>query len=177
MVAAYCLLLTSYFDNLSVPGSIYHWLMQCPRCDAVVAAEAATCPSCGFVLDTEPTVAYVELPDPEHPLSPEEAASVDGITGWALVVEKGPRAGLTFMLGPGEIAVGRHPDSDIVLDDVTVSRQHCRFDTHHETLQVEDLGSTNGTYVNDARVDTATLNPGDEVMIGRFQFLVARGDG
>jgi hypothetical protein len=151
--------------------------MQCPRCDAVVAAEAATCPSCGFVLDTEPTVAYVELPDPEHPLSPEEAASVDGITGWALVVEKGPRAGLTFMLGPGEIAVGRHPDSDIVLDDVTVSRQHCRFDTHQEHLKVEDLGSTNGTYVNDARVDTATLNPGDEVMIGRFQFLVARGDG
>jgi hypothetical protein len=151
--------------------------MQCPRCDAVVAAEAATCPSCGFVLDTEPTVAYVELPDPEHPLSPEEAASVDGITGWALVVEKGPRAGLTFMLGPGEIAVGRHPESDIVLDDVTVSRQHCRFDSHQETLQVEDLGSTNGTYVNDARVDTATLNPGDEVMIGRFQFLVARGDG
>jgi pSer/pThr/pTyr-binding forkhead associated (FHA) protein len=44
-------------------------------------------------------------------------------------------------------------------------------------LQLEDLGSTNGTYVNDARVDTATLNPGDEVMIGRFQFLVARGDG
>jgi pSer/pThr/pTyr-binding forkhead associated (FHA) protein len=81
------------------------------------------------------------------------------------------------MLGPGQIAVGRHPDSDIVLDDVTVSRQHCRFDSHQERLQVEDLGSTNGTYVNEARVDVASLNPGDEVMIGRFQFLVARGDG
>jgi hypothetical protein len=143
----------------------------------VVEAEAATCPSCGLVLDTEPTVAYVELPDPEHPLTPEEAASVDGITGWALVVEKGPRAGLTFMLGPGKIDVGRHPESDIFLDDVTVSRQHCRFDANEQELQVEDLGSTNGTYVNESRVDIANLNPGDEVMIGRFQFLVARGDG
>jgi len=151
--------------------------MQCPRCDSVVAAEAVTCPFCGLGLDTEPTVAYVELPDPEHPLTPEEAAAVDGITGWALVVEKGPRAGLTFMLGPGKIAVGRHPESDIVLDDVTVSRQHCRLDANDLELQVEDLGSTNGTYVNDSRVDIARLNPGDEVMIGRFQFLVARGDG
>jgi hypothetical protein len=143
----------------------------------VVAAETAVCPSCGLVLDTEPTVAYVELPDPEHPLTPEEAAAVDGIMGWALVVEKGPRAGLTFMLGPGAIEVGRHPESDIVLDDVTVSRQHCRFDASESLLKVEDLGSTNGTYVNDSRVDTASLIPGDEVMIGRFQFLVARGDG
>ena len=81
------------------------------------------------------------------------------------------------MLGPGQIAVGRHPDSDIVLDDVTVSRQHCRFDTHDQKLELEDLGSTNGTYVNDSRVEKASLKPGDEVMIGRFQFLVARGDG
>ena len=151
--------------------------MQCPRCDAVVTADAATCPSCGFVLDTEPTVAYVELPDPEHPLTPEEAAAVEGVTGWALVVEKGPRAGLTFMLGPGKLAVGRHPESDIVLDDVTVSRQHCRFHAHDHELEVEDLGSTNGTYVNNSRVEKASLHPGDEVMIGRFQFLVARGDG
>ena len=129
------------------------------------------------MLDTETTLAYVELPDPEHPLTPEEAASVEGITGWAIVVEKGPRAGLTFMLGPGKIAVGRHPDSDIVLDDVTVSRQHCRFDANEQELLLEDLGSTNGTYVNNSRVDSAALHPGDEVMIGRFQFLVARGDG
>jgi Inner membrane component of T3SS, cytoplasmic domain len=151
--------------------------MQCPHCDALLDATAASCPQCGLVLDTEPTVAYIELPDPEHPLTPEEAASVDGITGWALVVEKGPRAGLTFMLHPGEIMVGRHPDSDIVLDDVTVSRRHCRFSASTNHLRIEDAGSTNGTYVNEARVDEAELGPGDEVLIGRFHFLVARGDG
>ena len=151
--------------------------MQCPRCDELVPADTAICPACGLALDGEPTVAYVELPDPEHPLTAEEAASVGGITGWALVVEKGPRAGLTFMLGPGKVAVGRHPESDIVLEDVTVSRQHSSFDSQEEALHVQDLGSTNGTYVNGRRVEAARLNPGDEVMIGRFQFLVARGDG
>ena len=102
---------------------------------------------------------------------------MDGISGWALVVERGPRAGLTFMLNEGTTGVGRHPDSDILLDDVTVSRQHCQFKVAPDELAVEDLGSTNGTYVNENRVDQATLNPGDQVIIGRFQFLVARGDG
>jgi hypothetical protein len=151
--------------------------MQCPRCDTVVEPGIASCPSCGLIFDSEPTVAYVELPDGEHPLTPEEAASLEGISGWALVVEKGPRAGMTFMLHGGEIAVGRHPESDIMLDDVTVSRQHCRFFSEPSELVVEDAGSTNGTYVNQNRVDRAALNPGDEVLIGRFHFVVARGDG
>ncbi|MGQ0849593.1 MAG: FHA domain-containing protein [Actinomycetota bacterium] len=151
--------------------------MQCPRCDSLVDDGAASCPTCGLVLDSEPTVAYVELPDPNHPLSPQEAASVDGITGWALIVERGPRAGMTFVLHPGEISVGRHPESDILLDDVTVSRHHCRFLCDETELAVEDSGSTNGTYVNGSRVDRLDLDPGDEVLIGRFNFLVARGDG
>ncbi|HEX2420749.1 MAG TPA: FHA domain-containing protein [Acidimicrobiia bacterium] len=119
----------------------------------------------------------MELPDPQHPLTPDEAASLDGISGWALVVEKGPRAGMTFMLNEGTTAVGRQPESEILLDDVTVSRQHCQFKVGANQLTVEDLGSTNGTYVNEERVDQANLNPGDQVIIGRFQFLVARGDG
>ncbi|HEY7582646.1 MAG TPA: FHA domain-containing protein [Acidimicrobiia bacterium] len=151
--------------------------VQCPRCDTVVAAGTTQCPSCGLLFESEPTVAYVELPDPEHPLTPDEAASVDGISGWALVVEKGPRTGMTFVLNEGTTAVGRQPDSEILLDDVTVSRQHCQFTVTVDELAVEDLGSTNGTYVNETRVDQASLNPGDQVIIGRFQFLVARGDG
>ena len=151
--------------------------MQCPRCDSLIQAGADTCPTCGLVLESEPTVAYVELPDTERPLSPEAAANVDGISGWALVVEKGPRAGMTFLLHHGEIAVGRHPESDILLDDVTVSRHHCRFHCDEATLAVEDAGSTNGTYVNESRVDRAELGPGDEVLIGRFHFVVAKGDG
>jgi hypothetical protein len=143
----------------------------------VVEATASVCPNCGLVFESEPTVAYVELPDTERPLTPEEAANVDGISGWALVVERGPRAGMTFLLHPGEIAVGRHPESDILLDDVTVSRHHCRFLCEEESLVVEDAGSTNGTYVNESRVDRAALGPGDEVLIGRFHFIVAKGDG
>lgn len=151
--------------------------MQCPRCDTIVAAGTTQCPSCGLLFESEPTIAYVELPDPEHPLTPEEARDLDGISGWALVVERGPRSGMSFMLSNGTTAVGRHSESDILLDDVTVSRQHCQFTVTDDALAVEDLGSMNGTYVNETRVDRADLGPGDQVMIGRFQFLVARGDG
>ena len=72
--------------------------------------------------------------------------------------------------------MGRHPESDIFLNDVTVSRQHCRFVLEEGRLMVEDSGSTNGTYVNDSRVDEAQLRAGDEVLVGRFHFLVAHGD-
>jgi pSer/pThr/pTyr-binding forkhead associated (FHA) protein len=72
--------------------------------------------------------------------------------------------------------VGRHPESDIFLNDVTVSRHHCRFVVTGDKLRVEDSGSTNGTYVNEQRVDSAELHAGDEVLVGRFHFLVAHGD-
>ena len=114
--------------------------------------------------------------DTDHPLSKDEAEHVAGLSGFALVVEKGPRTGMTYVLPNGNITVGRHPESDIFLNDVTVSRQHCRFVVSEAGMAVEDSGSTNGTYVNDARVDKADLNPGDEVLVGRFHFVVAHGD-
>jgi hypothetical protein len=129
-------------------------------------------------VETDPTVVYVPIADrAEHPLSPDEAAHVDGLSGYAIVVEKGPRTGMTFLLREGNTTtVGRHPESDIFLNDVTVSRHHCRFVTKGETLTVEDSGSTNGTYVNDERVDSSVLSAGDEVLVGRFHFVVAHGD-
>jgi pSer/pThr/pTyr-binding forkhead associated (FHA) protein len=128
-------------------------------------------------VETDPTVLYVPIADrAEHPLSPDEAAHVEGLSGFAIVVEKGPRQGMTFILRDGNTTVGRHPESDIFLNDVTVSRHHCRFVTTADTLTVEDSGSTNGTYVNDSRVDSAQLKAGDEVLIGRFHFVVAHGD-
>jgi pSer/pThr/pTyr-binding forkhead associated (FHA) protein len=128
-------------------------------------------------LDNDPTIIYVPIGDRgEHPLSRDEASQVDGFDGFALVVEQGPRAGLTFVLSEGNTTVGRHPESDIFLNDVTVSRQHCRFVVTGDQLSVEDSGSTNGTYVNEARVDAAPLEPGDEVLVGRFHFVVAHGD-
>lgn len=134
-------------------------------------------PKAEVEVETDPTVLYVPIADrAEHPLSPDEAAHVEGLSGYAIVVEKGPRKGMSFLLKDGNTTVGRHPDSDIFLNDVTVSRHHCRFVTSGEDLTVEDSGSTNGTYVNDERVDSAELQAGDEVLIGRFHFVIAHGD-
>lgn len=128
-------------------------------------------------VETDPTVLFVPIGDrAEHPLSAEEAAHVEGLSGFAIVVEKGPRKGMTFLLRDGNTTVGRHPESDIFLNDVTVSRHHCRFLASGNSLTVEDSGSTNGTYVNDERVDSAELDAGDEVLVGRFHFVVAHGD-
>ena len=128
-------------------------------------------------VETDPTVVYVPLSDrADHPLTADEAAHVEGLSGFAIVVERGPRSGMSFLLREGNTTVGRHPESDIFLNDVTVSRHHCRFAVGRASLAVEDSGSTNGTYVNDARVDRADLEPGDEVLVGRFHFVVAHGD-
>jgi hypothetical protein len=128
-------------------------------------------------VETDPTVVYVPIGDrAEHPLSPDEAAHLEGLSGFAIVVEKGPRKGMTFLLKEGNTTVGRHPESDIFLNDVTVSRHHLRFSTNGDVLTVEDSGSTNGTYVNDERVDSSELSAGDEVLIGRFHFVVVHGD-
>lgn len=128
-------------------------------------------------VETDPTIYFVPLQDRgEHPLTADEAAHVEGVSGFAVVVERGPRTGLTFALPEGNTTVGRHPESDIFLNDVTVSRHHCRFLVSGESLVVEDSGSTNGTYVNEARVDRMDLEPGDELIVGRFHFVVAHGD-
>jgi len=128
-------------------------------------------------VDGDPTVVYVPIQDrADHPMTREEASSLEGVSGYALIVERGPKTGMTYVLPEGNTTVGRHPESDIFLNDVTVSRQHCRFLIEEESLIVEDSGSTNGTYVNDARVDQATLKAGDEVLVGRFHFVVAHGD-
>lgn len=128
-------------------------------------------------VETDPTVLFVPLGDrSEHPLTREEAAHIEGLSGYALVVERGPRSGMTYRLPPGNTTVGRHPESDIFLNDVTVSRHHCRFLVSDDAIRVEDSGSTNGTYVNDQRIDAVELSPGDEVLVGRFHFVVAHGD-
>ncbi len=151
--------------------------MTCPNCSASVPEGASACPSCGVHLETDPTVMFVPV-SAQHPaLTAAEAADVEGFDGHALIVERGPQAGMTFVLSADSTTVGRHPDSDIFLDDVTVSRHHCRFLIGGDRLAVEDSGSTNGTYVNGTRVDRIDLHPGDEVLIGRFHLIVAHGDG
>ena len=92
-----------------------------------------------------------------------------------LVVKRGPNAGSRFLLDRDLTGVGRHPDSDIFLDDVTVSRRHAEFRREGGEYVVSDVGSLNGTYVNREPVDQAALAGGDEVQIGKFRLVFLTG--
>ncbi len=113
----------------------------------------------------------------ERGLTAEEQATIDALRpGTALlVVLRGPNVGGRFLLDDPEITSGRHPDSDIFLDDVTVSRKHAVFYRDGDGYAVRDVGSLNGTYVNRALVDHATLRDGDEVQIGKYRFVYYAG--
>lgn len=128
-----------------------------------------------FVAETDPTVIYV--PVRETSLTPEAARAMSGVKGIALIVERGPEAGKTWLLGMGDTELGRHLSNDIVLDDITVSRRHCTIRVTDQKISLLDAGSTNGSYVNGQRVDAAPLAAGDRLMIGKFHLMVARGDG
>jgi pSer/pThr/pTyr-binding forkhead associated (FHA) protein len=92
-----------------------------------------------------------------------------------LAVRRGPNAGARFLLDHDVTSSGRHPDSDIFLDDVTVSRRHAEFHREGGLFTVRDVGSLNGTYVNRERVESATLSNGDEVQIGKFRLVFLAG--
>jgi hypothetical protein len=92
-----------------------------------------------------------------------------------LAVLRGPNAGSRFLLSSDLTLVGRHPDSDIFLDDVTVSRRHAEFYRHGGTFSVRDVGSLNGTYVNRERIEEAILTAGDEVQVGKFRLVFLLG--
>ncbi|GIG56462.1 MULTISPECIES: oxoglutarate dehydrogenase inhibitor Odhl [Longispora] len=92
-----------------------------------------------------------------------------------LVVRRGPNAGARFLLDHDVTTSGRHPDSDIFLDDVTVSRRHAEFQREGGYFTVRDVGSLNGTYVNRERVEAVTLSNGDEVQVGKFRLVFIAG--
>jgi pSer/pThr/pTyr-binding forkhead associated (FHA) protein len=116
--------------------------------------------------------------DEDQPrLSSEDQRTVDALRpGTALlIVLRGPNTGARFLLDADEVSSGRHPDSDIFLDDVTVSRRHAVFAREGDGYAVRDVGSLNGTYVNRERIDQARLEPGDEVQIGKFRLVYYLG--
>jgi pSer/pThr/pTyr-binding forkhead associated (FHA) protein len=156
-------------------------MMNCNQCGQDAPGDANYCPSCGAPLTaagtaSEDTTAAIEVGalDPHHEVDdlPELAPG----TGM-LVVVRGPNAGSRFLLDRETTTVGRHPDSDIFLDDVTVSRRHAELIRTGSHLVVKDLGSLNGTYVNGERVDERQLGTGDELQIGRFKLLFVAGEG
>ena len=124
-------------------------------------------------VDHDSTAAFRPVRRPD---AGEESPRIEGKFRYALVVESGPQTGLTYVLGDGETSAGRGADSDIYLEDVTVSRSHAAFKVDGEGLTVTDLSSTNGTYVNGRRHETAALAPGDELMLGKFHLVVVVGD-
>jgi pSer/pThr/pTyr-binding forkhead associated (FHA) protein len=113
----------------------------------------------------------------DRALNPVDAAAVDALpVGHALlVVQKGPGAGSRFLLDTDVVNAGRHPDSEIFLDDVTVSRRHAVFNRSGDSFTVSDVGSLNGTYVNRDRIESHQLSDGDEVQIGKYRLVFFAG--
>ncbi|UTT40889.1 FHA domain-containing protein [Glutamicibacter mishrai] len=112
---------------------------------------------------TEPSVIYT--------LSEDEKNAVRALpSGSALLIaHSGPNKGARFLLDTDESIAGRHPNANIFLDDVTVSRRHAKFTRNGESFLLSDIGSLNGTYINGDRIDEIQLNSGVQVQIGKFR--------
>lgn len=109
--------------------------------------------------------------DPKEGLDAEELAAVASLPAGSalLIVKRGPSDGSRFLLDVDVTTAGRHPNAEIFLDDVTVSRKHAEFKRDAQGFTVTDLASLNGTYLNGSRVDSSRLSDGDEVQVGKFK--------
>jgi len=149
----------------------------CNKCGHRNPPGSNFCASCGAALDRtsdEPTtITFLPVEGVGDPATGEVSVAVDELPeGYGmLVVKRGPNAGSRFVLEAETTKVGRHPDSDIFLDDVTVSRRHAEFVRTGQGYEVRDVGSLNGTYLNRERIDAAVLANGDEVQIGKFKLV------
>jgi pSer/pThr/pTyr-binding forkhead associated (FHA) protein len=124
----------------------------------------------------ETTISLGSLVPPEAEdtgLSGADQAAIDALPEESalLVVQRGPNAGARFLLDADRTTAGRRPESDIFLDDVTVSRKHAEFIRREGQFVVRDVGSLNGTYVDRDRIEEAVLKDGDEVQIGKYRLV------
>lgn len=161
--------------------------IYCTRCGQANPDDARFCLHCGTMLARAggdrpgETTSIISLSGEGEAEYGEESfadpASLESLpVGTALlVVKRGPNAGSRFLLDSDITTAGRHRDSDIFLDDVTVSRRHAEFYRHGERFIVRDVGSLNGTYVNQERIEEAALNGGDEVQVGKFRLVFLSG--
>jgi pSer/pThr/pTyr-binding forkhead associated (FHA) protein len=111
-------------------------------------------------------------------MSPSDVSAVENLPAGSamLLVQRGPDAGARFLLDSDVVTVGRHPDSDIFLDDISVSRRHATFTRSGGGYVISDLGSLNGSYINRDRIDSeVTLAGGDEVQIGKYRLIYFAG--
>ncbi|HYI56925.1 MAG TPA: FHA domain-containing protein [Microlunatus sp.] len=123
--------------------------------------------------DTTKTIPPVVVESDTEGLSAEDEAAVNALPGGSalLIVQRGPNAGSRFLLNTDQVSAGRHQDSDIFLDDISVSRRHATFTRTPDGTVLTDRGSLNGTYVNRDLVDSTLLRHGDEVQIGKFRLI------
>jgi pSer/pThr/pTyr-binding forkhead associated (FHA) protein len=156
----------------------------CNRCGHRNPPESSFCSSCGSPLDVtgDRTVTLTAV----DPLQDAPRGDDDVVVSMAdlpadtavLIVRSGPQAGDRFALTGDVTRLGRHPESEIMLDDITVSRRHASIERTAEGYVVTDAGSLNGTYVNHERIERAVLHHGDELQVGKFRLvLFERADG
>jgi pSer/pThr/pTyr-binding forkhead associated (FHA) protein len=150
--------------------------VYCTRCGHPNKDEARYCANCGAALQDETTIGLSPIEvegdvDDEFPFPHDELQPGQGL----LLVKHGPNAGSTFLIEDVKTA-GRNPESDVFLDDITVSRKHAEFRRQPDGWYVHDLGSLNGTYVNRERVESTKLATRDEVQIGKFRLVFFAGE-
>lgn len=141
----------------------------CSRCNHPNSEASNYCSSCGFDLhrsEGEPTSEHaIVAVDEAEPVDPASVVSA------TFIVKRGAKAGSRYLVSEKYTTIGRHPDSDIFLDDVTVSRRHAEVHRDGEAILLNDVGSLNGTYLNRTRIETGSLRTGDEVQIGKFKLV------
>ena len=138
----------------------------CPNCGAGVSPRVKYCAECGTRLDRgQTTASYAPAFEEEG-----SAAAVDGASLIELDQVEGTAGRRMHDIGEETITVGRSPESNIFLDDVTVSRKHAEIEHGERGYRIRDVGSLNGTYVNRVRVDAVDLRNGDEIQIGKYRF-------
>jgi hypothetical protein len=154
--------------------------MFCTNCGHKNSGGSNFCSSCGAALteaggsDTTITFQTGELEtdlEEEIHVAPDELEGDRGV----LIVKRGPNAGSKFFLDSDVTDIGRHPDSHIFLDDITVSRRHAEIRRDGASFSLSDVGSLNGTYVNRERVEDAELRSGDEIQVGKFKLVFLAG--
>jgi pSer/pThr/pTyr-binding forkhead associated (FHA) protein len=149
--------------------------MYCTRCGHKNPDGASFCASCGNSLQPleEQTMAITVAPEDEEGPSLEELGPDQAL----LVIKGGPSAGSTVLVDKDITRLGRSPDSDVFLNDITVSRRHAEVSREGHGFVIKDAGSLNGTYVNRERVDAGELASGDELQIGKFKIVFYTAPG
>jgi pSer/pThr/pTyr-binding forkhead associated (FHA) protein len=153
----------------------------CTNCGHRNAAGAKFCSSCGAAMGPdsgeETTITFAPVDGTGEILDEDIALAMGELPGSTamVVVKRGPNAGSKFVLEGDVTRAGRHPDSDIFLDDITVSRRHAEIVRSGDSFAVRDAGSLNGTYLNRERIEDAPLSNGDELQIGKFRLVFFAG--